>query len=517
MGSSLVALMVTFSVGIVINFGLLFLLVVYTRRTLFRGGTDTKASTSEEQQSIAPIRLIPEIAKPEGSLECQDFETRRLSSENDNDNGTVKTTLAWPWQRSNMDPTIPQPWVTTKPQRPTIRIPTLNTSSFLDDMTDLPLEGIVKIGHSPKEKRELKLKPEGPPSQESPVHTTATFDTLISPSDVHRSLQAFLPGAQTSSILALPRDTTEPKTVAAAELWLRDDADRDVFFRVMSYNIRCDKDAPPFAWLQRKRYIRDAIVDGGAQVLCLQEAKDKYAQELVWTLGAEWRMSGVPRRENDEGTQIAYNSNIFTYMDSSTWVFHDEGVRKCPPASPCTEPSFLGRRKCAHVRIFTHTLLVHKDTNAPVNFINTHFPLEIFEQDICARQLAEFIQQRTDTHWPTIVCGDFNSHYPPDKSGTPLARLLEGVPGLRCAHELKDFPTYKEGFGHNELQPELDGASIDRSHRLDYILARVPPDFPLAVNYAEVQHPRYKGSDGLLYRPSDHEVLVADFKVSIWE
>jgi endonuclease/exonuclease/phosphatase family metal-dependent hydrolase len=283
---------------------------------------------------------------------------------------------------------------------------------------------------------------------------------------------------------------------------------------VLCYNVRCDKDAAPFSWLQRKKYVRTAIVDCGAHILCLQETKQQYAIDLTRALGTRWRMCGVPRTKDDEGTQIIYDTAVFTYIDASTWVFHDEGVRRCPPATHCTERSFLGRRRCAHVRIFTHATLIHQATNTSVNIINTHFPLETFEQEICARQLAKYVEENTDTSWPLIICGDFNSHYAPMDEDTPLHMLLHGVPGLACAHDLTDFPTYHEAFEHDVLPPGKDSETIEHSHRLDYILARVPEGFPMHISDGQVHHPRYTGGDGHLYRPSDHEPLSAGFCIT---
>lgn len=283
---------------------------------------------------------------------------------------------------------------------------------------------------------------------------------------------------------------------------------------VLCYNVRCDKDAAPFSWLQRRKHVVAAIQETGMAIACLQEAKQAYAHELCRALGSRWRLAGVPRRIGDEGTQILYDTAVFSFIETSTWVFHDEGVRLCPPTTHCTEQSFLGRRRCAHVRIFTHAVLVHDATGLPINVINTHFPLEEQEQEICARQLAAYVLDRTDMSWPTIICGDFNSHYAPKSFDTPMALLLKALPGLADAHRGQDFPTYHEGFEGDVLPPGKRAHTVQQSHRLDYVLVRVPGNFPVRLDRGDVHHPRYLGIDGKSYRPSDHEPISASFVVS---
>ena len=112
------------------------------------------------------------------------------------------------------------------------------------------------------------------------------------------------------------------------------------------------------------------------------------------------------------------------------------------------------------------------------------------------------------------MCGDWNSHYPPDSVDTPLSMLVDAVPGLSDVHGGEDFPTYHEGFDGDVLPPGAASATTEHSHRLDYIFARVPEGFPLRLTRGEVHHPRYVGDDGRDYRPSDHEPISATFVVS---
>lgn len=281
----------------------------------------------------------------------------------------------------------------------------------------------------------------------------------------------------------------------------------DHSFGVLSYNIRCDKDSVPFSWAQRKGPVREAILESGMNIVCVQECRELYAKDLCSSLGKSWRLSGVPRKKEDEGTQILFDASKFTYIDSSTWVYHDEGIRQCPPTTHCTEVSFLGRRRCAHVRIFTHVILLHKVTNVAFNIINTHFPLEKHEQMVCARQLGEYIAKQTELAWPMIVCGDFNSHYSPKEEGSPLSYLAEAVPDVFDVHGYKDFPTYYEGFEHDVLPPGFLAETTAHSHRLDYIFARVSGNMPVRVGEGVVHHPRYSDDSGKKYRPSDHEPI----------
>lgn len=283
----------------------------------------------------------------------------------------------------------------------------------------------------------------------------------------------------------------------------------DSEIHILCYNVRCDKDAAPFSWIQRKKHVIRAIQDTGMGIVCLQEAKQEYAQDVCRALGPHWRLAGVPRRQSDEGTQILHDSRDFRFLETSTWVFHDEGIRLCPPSTHCTEQSFLGRRRCAHVRIFTHTVLMHIGSEISFNVINTHFPLEGHEQEICARQLATYVQERTDLSWPTIICGDFNAHYAPETAGKPMMLLIEALPGLIDAHDGLDFPTYHEGFAGDVLLPGHECSETQPSHRLDYVLVRIPNDSPMRLVRGDIHHSRYLGADGCSYRPSDHEPISA--------
>jgi len=275
-------------------------------------------------------------------------------------------------------------------------------------------------------------------------------------------------------------------------------------FHVVSYNIRCDKDASPFSWAERAIHVIEALKAMDCAVVCLQEARQAYARDICEAMGPVWRMSGVPRRKDDEGTQILYDSTVFTFLESDTYVFHDEGIRLCPPTLHCNSESMLGKRRCAHVRIFTSCRLLHAASGTRLMIINTHFPLEEHEQAICARQLATFIESLKET---TILCGDFNSHYAPQEKGTPIGILLsaEGLIDVHCG---EDFSTYHEGF---------DGVAFDAAkfpaHRLDYILARLPHDGHIRLMSANVHRPRYV-KDGNIFRPSDHEIISATFSLA---
>jgi hypothetical protein len=92
--------------------------------------------------------------------------------------------------------------------------------------------------------------------------------------------------------------------------------------------------------------------------------------------------------------------------------------------------------------------------------------------------------------------------------------LLDALPGLADVHGGEDFPTYHDGFEGDMLPPGTNTNTSTRSHRLDYVLVRVPADFPLYLDRGEVHHPRYRGADGRSYRPSDHEPISATFVVT---
>lgn len=268
---------------------------------------------------------------------------------------------------------------------------------------------------------------------------------------------------------------------------------------VASYNVRCDSDGVPFRWIDRMPHVMDAIRQSGAHVVCLQEARDQYSRDMQRQLGT-WTMSGVPRRRYDEGTQVLFNRDTVVYMDSRTFVLSDDnGPKLCPPASPCDEKSMFRGHKCAHVRIFTHTSLRDKRSGRFLHVINTHFPLELHEQMICAEQISAYVNAEIPQNCTLLLCGDFNSHYSPADAGTPLQVFLSRIPGLSDCHGMADFPTFAGGFMAEDLGKEP-------IHRLDYIFIRGGE-----LLSSDMVPARYGTNNSL--RPSDHELIRAELVV----
>ena len=399
--------------------------------------------------------------------------------------------------------------------RPIFQKHKVTASDFVTKDIGIPVAPVFPV---PKHKHEdLRWVSNQVPSHSYMNQLSSVKTSANCPDDMHQQ-QEFsvpLPLARPVIVVNQPVQTShnfeneEDHTVQATPTPGVDYTAGDAEIHILCYNVRCDKDAAPFSWIQRKKHIIRAIQDTGMSIVCLQEAKQEYAQDVCRALGLHWRLAGVPRRQSDEGTQILHDSRHFRFLETSTWVFHDEGIRLCPPSTHCTEQSFLGRRRCAHVRIFTHSILMHIGSEICFNVINTHFPLEGHEQEICARQLATYVQERTDLSYPTIICGDFNAHYAPETPGKPMMLLLEGLPGLIDAHDGLDFPTYHEGFDGDVLLPGQEYTEKQPSHRLDYVLVRIPEGSAMRLVRGDIHHSRYVGADGGSYRPSDHEPISA--------
>ncbi len=281
--------------------------------------------------------------------------------------------------------------------------------------------------------------------------------------------------------------------------------------RILSYNVRCDRDARPFTWKERAPFVIDAIRQADADVVCLQEARHAYAMDIAEQLGPQWRCTGVPRKARDEGTQILFSArpnvgaSAVRLLDSVTCILSDEGPLACPPASACQGLSHFAGKRCKHVRIFTHTsFLLMRDAPASsrrLHVLNTHFPLEEYEQQVCAAQLVRYVREHVDPSESVVLCGDFNSHYPPETTGAPISILLTM---FRDCHGKRDFPTYAEGFDGAALEPGTKA----KTHRLDYIMLRAHEDDRLL--HAEVLHPRYTARNGRKSRMSDHEPLQVE-------
>lgn len=268
---------------------------------------------------------------------------------------------------------------------------------------------------------------------------------------------------------------------------------------IATYNVRCDKDKKPHAWEQREPYVRNTMREAASDVICLQEARQDYAERLARGMGGRWQMTGQPRKRGDEGTQVLFSLQTMRFLQTQTFVLSDGGSRPCPPSSHCTERSVFNGSKCRHVRIFTHTMLLHRSSAQPVHVINTHFPLEEGEQQVCAELLRDHIREMVPAGESVVLCGDLNSHYCTQEPQTPLATLLSTP--LEDAHGLIDFSTYEEGF-------EAHALANSTTHRLDFIL--FSPGTSMGLVGADMLNARY--GKGNRFRPSDHELLRAGFE-----
>lgn len=272
--------------------------------------------------------------------------------------------------------------------------------------------------------------------------------------------------------------------------------------RLCTYNIRCDKDPPPFNLGSRMEHLSNTLNQIRPDIICLQEARDVYCTTLVNQLNGVWEWVGVPRKRNDEGAQVVFRKDYFSLISNDTFVLTDPGgPLKCDLAA-CTEPSVFSGTKSSHVRIFTHARLLHLQSRHEVNVINTHFPLTIHEQWVCAAQLGHYVRSEVTPGGIVFVCGDFNSHYSPSEIPSPISTELVQKSGLIDVLNSRDVCTFTEGF-----EEELDR----KLHRLDYILFSLHSQ--LKLEFAEVPHILFE-LNGKKFRPSDHEPIVANFVLS---
>ena len=263
-------------------------------------------------------------------------------------------------------------------------------------------------------------------------------------------------------------------------------------FKIVSYNIRCDKDDSPHTWEERRGPVVQVLKDLHPDIVTLQESRVDYAIDISKDLGMI--MLGVARSQGDEATPILCCKE-FSCCDLNTFVMGDSGSQACPPASACFKESIFNEEYCTHVRIFTHAQLIHMKLGKVVHIINTHFPLKDYEQQICANLLKNFIDVLDE---PVIFTADLNSHYTPHEKGTPLQTLLE-VKDFKDTLEMEDIKTYAEGFTVARFDEQ-------ETHRLDYILFK-----DLVLVGSSVESPLY-GYKEEMFRPSDHQPVVAEFR-----
>jgi endonuclease/exonuclease/phosphatase family metal-dependent hydrolase len=163
----------------------------------------------------------------------------------------------------------------------------------------------------------------------------------------------------------------------------------------------------------------------------------------------------------------------------------------------CDRKSLFNGEVSSHVRIFTHAQLFHRRSGTSIHVINTHFPLMLREQKVCTDLIQQYVRESIDPRSSLVLMGDFNSHYSPGSIESPLHQNFFQKEGLLDSLQFVDVPTFTEGF-----RLPLDTSK----HRLDYIFYR-----SLRLEDSYVHNATYRGVDGIMYRPSDHEAVVAKF------
>jgi endonuclease/exonuclease/phosphatase family metal-dependent hydrolase len=260
-------------------------------------------------------------------------------------------------------------------------------------------------------------------------------------------------------------------------------------FVIMSYNIRVDVDKRPHNWKSRAHHVVANIKSIRPSVLCLQESSPQVKSHFQNSF-PNWHILGDYRgRNSTEAVHILLDNNVWGQPTSNTFTLTEGGPVLCPQGA-CTAGTSFNGTKDKYPRVFTHVVATYKASGHNVNFVNTHLSLDDAIQEASASQLVDFIQTLSG---PVIICGDMNSHYPPNVQGTPLS-ILQASGKLQDAHQLRDTPTFGS---FQSIKPDI--------HRLDYILFK-----GLKCQYAGVSDYRY-GREG--FRPSDHEAVHATFEI----
>ena len=266
---------------------------------------------------------------------------------------------------------------------------------------------------------------------------------------------------------------------------------KDPTLRVVSYNVRIDRDKPPHDWRSRREHVGQLLSALRPSVICLQESTDKVLAFLKRRLPHFRFVSCRRSPRSDEAVPIAFDGRHWSLVRSRTMLLTEGGPKECHRA--CRGSTAFKGARAQHPRLLTAVELRSREGGRAggrkeVLVLNTHFPLSLPLQLECARQIADYVRDRAG---PVVLCGDLNSHYAPSSAGTPLALLLQA--GFRCAHGLRNEPT----FG-------TFSAVDPRTNRLDYVLYRGP----LQVKSAVISRHTYSARR---LRPSDHSAVCSAF------
>ena len=256
--------------------------------------------------------------------------------------------------------------------------------------------------------------------------------------------------------------------------------------KVMTFNIRVDTVIDGWhRWKQRKYMVADTIKSNAADIIGLQEAKEKQLR-LIRQVMPQYATYAVGRnngRTKGETCAILYRKDRFVLLDSDTFWFSNT------PSRPGSKDwGNLWPRICSWVRLMDRT------TGKAFYVYNVHLDnLSQNSRELSTRMLAGRIAARK-TKDPFVVLGDFNMEL-----SNPAMRYLQNYtsqtpfPRMIDAWSAVHFREPRIGTRHG-FHGRTSGPTIDHIPLCENTI-------PLDV---KIDRRQYNGK-----YPSDHFPVIA--------
>ena len=233
--------------------------------------------------------------------------------------------------------------------------------------------------------------------------------------------------------------------------------------KVMSFNLRFDFDKDGInSFTNRFSRVIEVINNEAPDIIGFQEVTDSMRDRLRRALG-DYCMVGCGRDSNlhGEAMMIGFRADCVELIScDNVWLSLTPGI----PGSR------YGGDQSGCPRMYTTTLLKHKDTKKPFRFINTHLDHEGKNARYYgSMQLIQAISQYDEKF---VLTGDFNA-----KPNDPEIQLITSALAYRgaidCSYELE--PTFHEfGKRTGDERIKIDYIFTDGVCEKAYIVEDVP-------------------------------------------
>ena len=252
----------------------------------------------------------------------------------------------------------------------------------------------------------------------------------------------------------------------------------------MTYNVRCDFDAPPNSWNERRKLISEMLLRESPDIIGTQECLNYQVQDMASIL-PEYDWIGLGREGGSYGEYMAifFKKDRFTALEYDHFWLSD---------TPATIGSSSWGNDCT--RMATWVKFQDRQTGATFYHLNTH--LDHISEEARVKG-AELIIKKTDefdADSPHIITGDFNTGTASDahKIFLDKGNFIDAwdVAAETLNEELGTFNAFEDPSGGED--------------RIDWILIKGDVKTGLIKTIDDQ-------TNGLF--PSDHFPVVADIQI----